>query len=186
MAFNHRKKKTIRQKQRFSKHKSAKTHRRRRVRIMRGGKRVWKVIVYGIRNKNWYWFNDGIFTFDDEISENASEIRGNLFLPGLIDGTLLFTQDKEDKTCYHPHPSEKMIMMKTDITCVSLDMFKHIIPTSAPIAPPPIAPPPIAPPPIAPPPIAPPPIAPPPIAMRAPHISSKPYLSENRLQRFGK
>ena len=47
MTFNHRKKKTIRRKQCFSKRKSAKTHRRRRVRIMRGGRRVWKVTVYG-------------------------------------------------------------------------------------------------------------------------------------------
>ena len=77
MAFNHRKKKTIRRKQRFSKHKSAKTHSRRRVRIMRGGKRVWKVTVYGIRNNEWYRFKDGIFTFDDDISEERT--LGTLF-----------------------------------------------------------------------------------------------------------
>ena len=138
MTFNHRKKKTIRRKQCFSKRKSAKTHRRRRVRIMRGGRRVWKVTVYGKltqKKDSVILYNNCTFSFDDTISANATEITGNLFLPGVIDVTLLFTQDERDKTIYHPPSNKYMINAE-----VSLDVFRRIIPTSAPTAaPPPIA-----------------------------------------------
>ena len=105
MTFNHRKKKTIRRKQRFSKRKSAKTHRRRRVRIMRGGSKEWKVTVYGTLPQtpgSKILYNNGTFTFDDTIDENATKITGNLVLPGLINVTLPFTQDEEDTTIYLP------------------------------------------------------------------------------------
>lgn len=139
MAFNHRKKRTIRRKQRISKRKSAKTYRRRRVRIMIGGRRrVWKVIVYGIKDEFVVLYHECIFSFDDTINENDTEIKGNLFKPGVIDVELRFKQVEEDKSCYRPAlDPDKEIMIKSDVAGVpplyKLYMFRRI-PTSDPIA----------------------------------------------------
>ena len=126
MVFNHRKKKTIRRKQRFSKRKSAKTHRRRRVRIMRGGSKVWKVNVYGTLPQtpgSVILYNNGTFTFDDTIDENATEITGNLVLPDLINVTLPFTRHEEDTTIYLPPPDTHYIIKAAKN--ISLVYFKH-------------------------------------------------------------
>lgn len=147
MAFNHRKKKTIRRKQRFSKRKSAKTHRRRRVRIMRGGGVVWNVKILGSYiGENVAIFN-GTFTFDDRIfSEDATEIYGTLYLRNVIDITIMFKQHKDDKTVYEV-VSDKKIMLTPENSSISLVgfIFSSIHDSTAALPPKQMYPPPLMP-----------------------------------------
>jgi hypothetical protein len=150
MAFNHRKKKTIRRKQRFSKRKSAKTHRRRRVRIMRGGGLVvWNVKILGsyIIGENVAIFN-GTFTFDDRIfSEDATEIYGTLYLRNVIDITIMFKQHKDDKTVYEVVSDNKIMLTTPENSSISLVgfIFSSIHDSTAALPPKQMYPPPLKP-----------------------------------------
>ena len=104
-------------------------------------------IVYGIKDEFVVLYNECIFSFDDTINENDTEIKGILFKPGVIDVELRFKQFEEDKSCYRPalEDLDKKIMINSGVAGVpplyKLYMFRRI-PTSEPIAAPPIAAPP--------------------------------------------